>query len=520
MTIILTLFLTIAQSAFALSIDWHGYFQAESNLVNNYQMDLDKPGNFATENLGGEFISGQGTKTANYSAFFARLRPTVLVNDNVILFAELNLGDPIFGFLGRSIPTDDRDYALSSRRGTLSIDVNRLWLDVYTDFGTLQVGRAPLHWGLGVVFDRGDDPFDRYQSTTDTIRLVSKFGKLSVMPLFAKSNVGNSLAGSRTDTASVNATTNNVTQGSDDVTDVGFGLIYDDDELDFEVGGLFYKRAGLQTQNGFIFAADAANPGAVGPSGISAKMINVYAKKRWYRLTVAAEVPYLFGSIGDISDADAINSLSALGFAGEVRLDMPLWKHVLKFGHAPGQQNSDAKSTTGTRTNEYGALYFHRNYNIANIMFNYNLNGFGGNNPDDYTIPNSPYDTAVVNAKYLTLQTGTTGEQWSWYVRGVHARANVSASAGKDVFVHSRRAYEFANFDQETSLGWEFDLGGAFQWDESIRFGLDMGIWFPGDFFKFNNGNPNSALPEVVENTAKDSADRVISAALTVSTVF
>lgn len=528
MKLIISLFLLFAQSAYALSIDWHGYFRADSNIVHNYQMDLERPGNFASDTLGGEFISGEGSKSAEYISFFARLRPVVLINDNIILNAELDLGSPTNGFLGTDIPADDANNSFSFRRSNLDIGVSRLWLDTFTDFGTLQVGRAPLHWGLGVIFDSGDDPFDRYQSTTDVVRLVSKFGKLTLSPSIAKASVGRSLGGGRNNTASTTASASNVDNGSDDVTDVSVSLVYDDTDRDLEVGAMIYKRAGLQTQTGFIFPAGATTADSSFRNGISAKMINAYLKKKWYRLSVGVEVPYYFGNIGDYNNSGNFTEtnssgsnteISAIGFASEIKLDMPSWKHKVMLGHAPGQGPTRALSTTGGRDNQFTAMFFNRNYNIANIMFNYNLRGFGATNPDDYTTPNSPYDSAVVNAKYISLQTGTEGEQWAWYVRGIYAQANETAVAGKDVYVHSRRRYEFANQSQEKSLGMEVDLGGSYQWDESIRFGLDLGIWFPGDFYKFSNGTSNSLDPVVVQNISKK-ADRVVAGSLTLSTVF
>ncbi|PMY12524.1 hypothetical protein C1X42_32810, partial [Pseudomonas sp. FW305-BF8] len=68
----------------------------------------------------------------------------------------------------------------------MNITAARLWLDTHTDFGTLQVGRAPMHWGLGAILNSGDGVYDRFQSTADTIRLVSKFGYFTFMPFYAK----------------------------------------------------------------------------------------------------------------------------------------------------------------------------------------------------------------------------------------------------------------------------------------------------------------------------------------------
>ncbi|MGZ3685516.1 MAG: hypothetical protein ACXVCI_16770, partial [Bdellovibrionota bacterium] len=166
-----------ALDAEALTLDWSGYFRATHDLVYDYQMNKAEPG---YSNMGGqgEDIPGQGTHNATYTTMFLKLKPRVLVNDNIIVNSEWNVGDPVSGFFGRNIPDADRNNFLSTGKDAMSISASRLWLDVHSDFGTVQVGRAPMAWGLGIVFNAGDGPFDRFQSTSDTIRLLSKFGYL------------------------------------------------------------------------------------------------------------------------------------------------------------------------------------------------------------------------------------------------------------------------------------------------------------------------------------------------------
>jgi hypothetical protein len=467
-----------APSAQALTLDWAGYFRADHNLVNG--------------------IQGESAKTANFSSMFMKLKPRVLVNDNVIVHSEWDVGDQVAGFFGRGIPRYDRNNALSTDKAGFDITARRLWLDVHTDFGTVQVGRAPFSWGLGAVFNAGDGPHDRFQSTMDTVRVVSKFGYLSLMPIFAKNAMGRSLGGAR-NPLSAGPNFDQVLSGSDDVTDYGIALKYDNPEEELEGGVMYYKRSAGDSQNSYFYPATngAAGPGnsfAVSrANGMDAKLINAYAKKTFRRFSVGVEVPLYSGQIGDINAVGSRNNLSATALAFEAALKYDTWKHSLKAGSAPGQE----AQTTGSRSNSFGGMSFHRAYKLGLIMFNYNLARFGAANPDsvpgdnqtgnnlnatDRTI--NPYDAAITNARYVMLSTEKHWEQWGLNAGAIWASANHSAQAGKDFYNPQTNSYYASGVDQGKSLGIELDIGGRYNWDDNISFGLDAGILFPGSYLK------------------------------------
>ncbi len=502
---------TASFEAKALTLDWAGYFRADHTFFHNYQLDLSAPG-YSNSGHGGEYIPGQGQKSATFSSFFMRLKPRVLVNDNVIVRSEWNVGDPIAGFFGRGIPRHDRNNSFSTGKDDLTLSVSRLWLDVHTDFGTLQVGRAPMHWGLGVIFNSGDGTFDRYQSTSDTIRLISKFGYLSLMPLYAKNSMGSNLAGAR------NPLTNVVLQGSDDVTDYGLGLKYENPEEDLEAGALYYKRNATDAQDAYYFPS-GATVFAGGNNGMNLKMFDLYAKKSWNRFELGAEVPIYTGLIGDVNGVGSRNTYRATGVAVESALKYDTWKHSLKLGSAPGQ----APATTGSRGSSFTALQFHRSYKLGQILFNYNLSNFGAANPDAIPVsqgtatsptsysPNtvSPYDAAITNAKYIMFSSEKRWEQWGLNFGLVWAQANETAQAGKDFYNHRTRTWFTSTTTQDSNMGFEFDLGTRYNWDENISFGADLGLFFPGPFFKYTNTNLHSGP-----------ADRATALSFTAATVF
>lgn len=482
------LFLLISLDAQAITIDWNGFFRADYRLVHDYQHNLQEPG-YSNSGFGGEYIRGQGKKSASFSTLFARLKPRILVSDNIIVRSEWNLGDPVLGFFGRNIPRYDQGNPQFTTRNGMELSVSRLWLDAHTDFGTLQIGRAPMQWGMGAVFHSGDGVWDRYQSTSDTVRLLSKFGRISFMPIYAKSSFGQSAGGA------LNPSTGAVLAGSDDITDYGIGLKYENTEEDLDAGVLYYKRNASDTQTTIFYPA-AATPTYTGiANGMNLKLIDLYAKKSWHKFDLQVEVPIYNGQVGDVNNSGAASGLSsrndyrATAVLAEVNYNGDYWKHTLKVGTVPGQENVP----TGNRGKQFGALYLHRNFKLGHILFNYNLGGFGANNPDPIAPSNSatsttsPFDTAITNAKYLMIGTERKGEQWTIGGGVVYAQANQVASAGKDYFNHRTRAYETGVAAQSDDMGFEADLSVKYAWDENITFGADLGMLFPGKYFSFIN---------------------------------
>jgi hypothetical protein len=502
-------FFLAAPSAHALTLDWSGYFRAEHDFVHDYQLDKSQPG-YSNSGNTGEYIPGEGKKSTTFTTVFMKLKPKVLVNDNVIVHSEWNVGDPVAGFFGRSVPHEDRNNAFSTGKDSFELSVARLWLDVHTDFGTLQVGRAPFDWGLGVIFNAGDRPFDRYQSTSDTIRLVSKFGYLSLMPIFARNAMGRSLAGSR------NPLTDAILQGSDDVTDYGLALRYDNPEEDLDAGAIFYKRNASDTQTDYFYPSTATQYTG-GANGMNLKLIDIFAKKSWNRFELGAEVPIYSGDIGDVNGVGSRNNYSATAVAVEAALKFDTWKHTLKLGTVPGQNPVD----TGNRGKSFQAMQFHRAYKLGMILFNYNLGHFGPANPDPVISGNptevnnavnntvSPYDAAITNAKYVMFSSEKRWEQWGLNMGMVWAKANQTAEAGQDAYNHRTHQWFTSVAHQDSNMGIEVDLGSRYNWDDNISFGADVGLLFPGNFFKY----VNSA-------TREGPADNVAAISLTAATVF
>jgi len=488
-------FFLAASSANALELDWSGQFRAEVNSVFDYTMDTagaNKPGS-----TDGYTIPGGGSTNAIWQNVFLRVRPKLVVNDNVYIKSEWWLSDPIYGIFGNSVPytSDQRFFFSSQSRGSV-ITAQRFWAEFLTDIGTFQVGRAPLHWGLGIVWNSGDGIWDRYMSTGDLVRWVAKFGAFSVTPAIIIYSSGNSIGGNCfVPTTGGPVTTCSTAGGTGFIADYSLALKYENADEEFDAGvNLIVRRSGTTPDPGSSFLT----PGATVSSGglINTTMFDLFAQKKFFnRLTLGAEVPIVSGGIGSYP-------YQTVAAATEVKWALSdSLETLLKVGYAPGQAGFVAPTNTDT----FKAFYFNPGYNIGMIMFRYQLANFAGpqtqNSP--YLLPNalqSPYFNPVVNAIYAAA-----GGAWrvtdKWTLRPgiIYAMAPSTAKTGEFAYNYRTGAVPAtpAPKDQGNQLGWEADLGLGFQWDESFQVGLDLGIFLPGSFWAYSGtltDNPTSPV--------------------------
>jgi hypothetical protein len=468
-------------SGYALDLDWSGQFRSSVDWVRNYSL-----GNTDTATAAGSYtIPSGGQKDANFETLFMRLTPRVIVNDNVYLKSEWWLGDPIFGFFGNANPysIDQRNWFSTQSRGSV-ISAQRFWAEFMSDVGTVQVGRVPLNWGLGVVWNSGDGLWDRYQSTGDAIRLISKFGSFSFVPSIIKYSMGNALGGACDFSGGACA----VKPGSAGVSDYSLAFKFENPDDDFEGGVNFIRRIAGAAQD-----ADAGYLGFdTAAAGFTYNTWDIYLHKGIGKFTFAGELPVVNGDLGG-----AKYKTYAVALEGKWKPN-DTWDASVKAGRAPGQDNIQ-----GASPDKFRAFYSHPGYKLGLIMFNYQLAGFAGlNSLNDPTASaanlSSPYFNPIVNANYLSATGAFHTQKWTFHTTWTFAHANKVAQTGFRFFNTRDRSFHDNNGgDQANSLGWEMDYGTRFTWDENFQFGLDFGWWFPGDFFKFSNSAASASTQTV-----------------------
>jgi hypothetical protein len=457
--------LAIGPDAKAMDLDWSGQFRSEAVLINNYAPEV-YVGDTAAQ--GGYEVKPAGTRNARFQDLFLRLRPKLIVNDNVVIKSEWWLGNPITGFYGSDYPgatrADQRYYDSTFSSGSV-ITAQRFWAEFLTDFGTFQVGRAPQNWGLGLIHNSGDGLFDRYQSTGDTYKMISKFGNFTLSPAATKYDSGGTVGGG----GSIGAT----------LSEYSVGLQYENKDEDFEGGVQLVRRiAGGRADSKWINNTSG---------GMNLTIWDIYAKKRMGKFDFSIEAP--------IFNGDVIGyRYKAFALATELKYRASdAWSFDAKAGKVPGQRNS-----TATTPEKWTMVYLHPNYRLGLLLFNYNFGNFSGNNIPSHSAGaagdvKSIYDEPITNANYLLLSTSLTSDKWRFTGTFVTARANQTAQSGEYYFNTRTRAYgtNAATHDQSNNLGTEFDLGAALDWDEFTTFAIDFGLLFQGDFYKFAGSADN-----------------------------
>lgn len=483
----------LCQNAWALELDWSGQFWSEYNFVHNYAMDNSPQGAVydpVRGAAGGYYVPGGGYQDATFQSVFLRLRPKVIVNDNIYIKSEWWVGDPIYGIFGSGLPypTDQRQFYSSQSRGSL-ITAQRIWGEFVTDVGTFQVGRVPLQWGLGLVWNSGNDLWSRYMSTGDAIRWIAKFGSFSFIPSFIVNSAGNNIGGSCNVSGGV--CTPGVGMGG--VTDYSILLKYESIEDELEGGVNVIKRLAGANQDQAAGVMTPQGSGVEPAGSMNFITYDVYARKTFDKVTLGGEVPIVSGTLG-------ASNYQTFGIAGEGNWKVSdAWEMALKTGYAAGQPND-----VGSNINTFRAFYFNPNYHIGMIMFNYQLANFAGpqtlNNPS--LSPNqlaSPYNNPIVDAEYLALSSNIKpGDKWTLRPAFICAIAPQAAANGKYYYNYWTKSVYQNNTgsDQSSLLGWEVDLGLTFQWDEYFQFNLDNGMFVPGGFYAFSNtGVNNSGAP-------------------------
>ncbi len=461
----------VPTTASAMDLDWSGQFRAEAVMINNYAPEAN-----VTTGQGGYEVNQVGSKDARFQTLFLRLRPKLIVNDNVAIKSEWWLGNPVTGFYGSDYPgssRSDQRYYNSTFSGGSSISAQRFWAEFLTDLGTFQVGRAPIHWGLGLIHNSGDGVFDRYQSTGDTFRMISKFGNFAVIPAHTKYNYGNAAGGS-----------------GYTLSEFSLGLRYENPDEDFEGGVNFVRRIADAQSDSVWINYNGGTAGTPGVGGMNVTIWDIYGKKKVGKFDFGIEAP--------IFNGDLIGrTYKAFALAVELKYRAnDSWNFFAKAGKVPGQPNSPSSNPE-----KWTMVMFHPNYRLGLLMFNYNFANFAGNNnPNTAGTVKSIYDNPITNARYLMAGATLSADKWKFTGSFITATADRTAETGQLFFNSRDRAYSSvaAVKNQGASIGTEFDLGVALHWDEFTTFALDTGLLVQGDYPKFVNGASDNELKSVL----------------------
>jgi hypothetical protein len=469
-----TLSINFAQ---ALPIDWSGVFGADTHLISNTCKSGDNVTKVINDRTGTQGISGDCN--ASFQTYVFKLNPQMIVNDGVTLKGEFSTGHIRGGFAGDNSANNqdgsgNNSYFFTTPAQRSSLNVNQMYMELYADTALVKIGRMSKHYGLGIVFDDGNDPWDRFLTMYDGIDAEMKVGNFSLIPYWAKIS-------SYSETS-----TKAEPNGSFDVREAGVTAKYDNKNQDLVVSVLYAKRSS-ESKNA-LYNSDPedgnAGPPAEAPASFNRgkteiTVIEPFVSKKWNKLKVSAEASLQSGDYGKVYDNTIKSSLSSQAYILDAKYELnPKWEIGAVIGQVSGDDGS---------SDEFEASYLHPNFHVADFMFRYNYAAFseGGR---------SIFDASIMNTRFYKFHANYKSDKWTWKTAFIMASAMETAQGGSRAY-HHEESYSFdAGESQSDNLGWELDFGFDYRWNPNVTISGYYGYWKVGDYYSFTNTTDTLSL--------------------------
>lgn len=420
--------------------------------------------------------SGETSKA--YMLHHLILEPKIVAADGVNIYGRFDIlnsnsyPDSQMGqFLGQGPGTSPsssqkNSNVLSRTQKQEPIQVTYAYLNWINEYSVLTLGRAPIHFGLGMTHHSGQGDFDHWIDTKDLVGYKVFFGNLSVMPMIGKVNEGS-------------------LSQEDDVSDYMVEVKYENPESKLGMGLFYEARVGTNGGGNDAPATQIAGPGASVVDGWEGRRINLFVTTKTDELSFGVEAGFLDGNSGVQNSAGQRTSLNSFGIASETKWDPTgsRWNLGLLAGYATG----DDPNTT----DRYEGFLFNRNYDVGTLLFNHSLGSFdifrtGLAGKGTYGTRGDGHDEAdtetVSNVFYLSPKIGYEFSS-TWLARAHVLWATLSQQP-------------LTNSDVNNSVGTEWGLGLDYQPYPRFKWGFDFALFVPGDAFKggSNHYSTDSAL--------------------------
>ncbi|MBC87293.1 MAG: hypothetical protein CL677_08955 [Bdellovibrionaceae bacterium] len=431
--------------ASASGVEWSGNYRFEFVNIGNSELDSEK-------------------SSKEYMLHHLVLRPRIVASDGLNIYSRFNIfNSSVTDQVGQTLGGDTmgettfEDSAVTTdRQNPETILVNELYLTLNNEFGQLIVGRVPIHFGLGIAYNKGDGAFDHYFDNRDMVAYKMVFGNIRVTPSLAKTVEGR------------------LNSGAEDASEYNLQVDYTNPGNQLAMG-LFYQmrrvnKAAINTNiNNLIGGASSTIS-----EDASFNQLGVYVDRDRENYRIGFEAQFRDGKSGIKTALGDSVEYKGTGLALEFE-HRPQGKSFvwgIKAGQATGDDSGSDKS--------YDGFIFDRNYDIAMMLFNHQLGnadflqtGFIGGGGQGGANGNTGYDVeAISNATYIAPY---FNYQWKpkWLVTAK--------------FVTGTLNQEFN--DGDTDLGFEVDLGLNYKSDDNFVWVNEVGFFTPGKAFEGGSSN-------------------------------
>lgn len=435
--------------ASAGDFDWSGEYTIEGVHIRNSELDGSQ-------------------RQINYGTHHLSLRPKIIAGDGLTIFGQFDLlsntaypnsqlGQYLGEGVGDSSPSSSEDSnALAQNQKSTPFYISKLYLHWAQDYGALIVGRAPLHFGLGMSYNGGQNSFDHWFDTRDLLAYRIVMGHLTITPMYGKVNEGD-------------------ISNNEDLNDYIFQLNYENPETDIEMGLLYRVRKGRDQGSDVPLGATAVGGAGATASKVDNNEISVFALKETEHFRIGLEASFLNGKIGAKTSGEEAVEMNGFGVAAEAELR--LQNSPLKLGAQAGFATGDDPDTTG----RYEGFSFDRNYHVGLLMFNHPLGkrdvlrtSLKGGGPNADALVNKPDVESLSNAMFLAPHV-----QYQWTERSLFKSTLILARLDVDPVAAGAE-------DVGNNLGAELDFSYQFMPRRGVKWLNEIGFLFPGAAFDYN----------------------------------
>ena len=180
-TLLLALGAVLPSPAHAAEVVWDGHYRSQVRFFDSLSLSEQ---NEASEG------------TSLWADHRLRLKPGFILSDKVRLYTELDLlpfvrwGDE--AVVNTNVTTGLTDPAVTSSAvqspssedgsaGNQNLQVRRVWGQLDTKLAQFRLGRMPVEWGAGMIWNAGNDPLDEYGTTADRFQFVAPVGPVTLI---------------------------------------------------------------------------------------------------------------------------------------------------------------------------------------------------------------------------------------------------------------------------------------------------------------------------------------------------
>jgi len=427
-------------NSFALPIDWSGNIGFDQNIIRDGR---GTTGDCTVVGNGSECITNNN-QNVRYQSLLLKLKPSIIVNDSVTVKGEVTTGTFRGAYLGQE-GTGDSSYYAQSNSGS-SLNFTQLYAEMYADTALFRVGKYARSFGLGAVINNGANAWDRFFSSYEGVEAEFKLGNFKLIPALSKFD---------SDLDQPN--------GNKDANEQSVVAMYDDSNKNLKIG-IFYGVREVES-NSNLYTTDISSQ--------ETTLIDIFFEKSWGDFKLGIEVPLISGEAGTaFTDRTNDQDFNASAYIVETSYQLnPRWKIGLNFGSVTGSDNDD---------DSHEAMYLHPNYQVAELMFRYNREGF-------QTDGQNPLRSSIVNTNYAKLFAHYENDAWGWRLDFIMANALETAGATDDFYDHNNNSYHIANTDQKDDLGMEFDAAFDYKWSPAVIITGYAAYYQVGEFYEFTN---------------------------------